>query len=1531
MFFQTYDFLWVPQRPARPFDEVMRSLNGLTAQDVGTHFTFEDRVAVRSLMYCVIDNVNLRSMLDGIMLPPPYALLDITDRWWTVHNIAAIVSVLDPKLDALIVRLPFNLAMRLGAYDARLRAASRRLCWVLNVPFEVVEAQEETIANLRAHLQANGHSDGGTALAQQEEITESRDSRKYGLKRAATIGRFAILGGVALVLTGGLAAPLVVPAFVAFATATSVTLGAIGALGTAVLGGTALAGAFAAVVGVGTHVAALASVITPVLSAANVTALFGVGGATLAGLKAARRTGESDTFIIRSVEEVETFTGPATTEVSAAGDLTVSTLAGTNQTVDPDQPGLLGTSWDLTKVFEDGSRPGLVVPAHTRTVAMANVACMQMIKKRNRHIVFSVESQLTGYELRLKAIKLVSGVWGMAPPSTIPHGCCAVFACMNRYMHPTGTGFVLCYVAQPVSTRGGSQAVRLWIRASYDFLGAWELSSFCEGIDRALDPFKAEMRLETNAREGDHAKTHAGLTMEMHLRPLCYLKVYAAAAAKEHVRKGTFPVEELPQRQLEYSHDVKQRRKIGVALVNLSRHGAGVVGFAMVNGTQWPGTPNPMTVEPRTASLTFFTNVSWSLEGAEGYYILEIANRNETPVVPNVFVRVQFEVSSMNNLNVAVATAATLRELHAMELTPEVPESSIIAVPVKEGLFVNLSVRVNAADSVVHLRISNAVERDTSVAIAERAIISIGVCGYSGVFDPRRPMQDQQVGLWQPALRSCALIGPSEAYALQWEDDYLVTFGESIKVDLQLADAVGKKVISKVKSAAKEQLLRGAIFSGFRAFGAFLGAFQLPMYAVWASEVIDNNFATLSNRAVYTGQDLASALLQPHRGNRPVTLVGFSFGSKVIAECLDELDRVDALGIVENVYLMAATISSDRAAWQRRRRVVAGRLVNVYTRSDWALWLMYKVNEGDLKPMAGIAPISVPGVENVDASAVVHQHAGYALQLAEVLGLVPRCPTVDTWSNKSLRGSPGVIVPGSNVKKIARTMSASLNSILSSTPYCAFAVRNSVVTDLPNLAPTLELVAVSTFNCFFDFLPPSEVDAGCAGVFGAVGEDSAADAVGGIFSFRMRLAPYSPRDLLLLVPFYIENNDQVSLTARPSLVTRQSAPQEAEEDADARFITIAMQAVSCLEDVRSNTLGAAPNPAVLTPKAASAEIGFAVPMDGAFLDGHRDAQVRVTLAKLSGGGVAITVLALLTRGTSQLQQERFTEAAYSERYARAAEAAAAVALGSAAALGDDGGPESASSAPSIATVESINDFQSTLFSVADNLRPALSAATDPATSTESRAQTLACIVLANCGQTPLYFGEKAYTRAGSAAELSRPEEGPVTPGEDSGPADSPSAVRQRRQVQWVRFPPPELPPQTFCVLQATNFGGGAFPHLRYETADAACAFEITSQMPSAGGSGHGGPAAATEDGAVGRVDRAVDCAVVAPATAEDDSESAGSPAGEVSTSLTIIRGARFHMVLMTSKGGDPDRSFAAADANDPEIKTVLKSYGWFTV
>lgn len=74
----------------------------------------------------------------------------------------------------------------------------------------------------------------------------------------------------------------------------------------------------------------------------------------------------------------------------------------------------------------------------------------------------------------------------------------------------------------------------------------------------------------------------------------------------------------------------------------------------------------------------------------------------------------------------------------------------------------------------------------------------------------------------------------------------------------------------------------------------------------------------------------------------------------------------------------------QRADWTRARAVVAGRFVHGYSSKDLVLALIYRYNKLAIK-VAGLGPLRVVGVENMDCSDLVTRHPDYCLRMRDIL------------------------------------------------------------------------------------------------------------------------------------------------------------------------------------------------------------------------------------------------------------------------------------------------------------------------------------------------------------------------------------------------------------------------------------------------------------------------------------------------------------------------------------------------------------------
>lgn len=118
-----------------------------------------------------------------------------------------------------------------------------------------------------------------------------------------------------------------------------------------------------------------------------------------------------------------------------------------------------------------------------------------------------------------------------------------------------------------------------------------------------------------------------------------------------------------------------------------------------------------------------------------------------------------------------------------------------------------------------------------------------------------------------------------------------------------------------------------------------MAAIQLPVVLTKLAYLIDNPWSNSLARADMAGLILADSLVERSLGSRPITLVGFSLGSRLIFSCLRELAKRGAVGIIQNVYLFGSPVIAKKDEYLKVKTVVSGRFVNGYATNDWILGL----------------------------------------------------------------------------------------------------------------------------------------------------------------------------------------------------------------------------------------------------------------------------------------------------------------------------------------------------------------------------------------------------------------------------------------------------------------------------------------------------------------------------------------------------------------------------------------------------------------
>lgn len=164
-----------------------------------------------------------------------------------------------------------------------------------------------------------------------------------------------------------------------------------------------------------------------------------------------------------------------------------------------------------------------------------------------------------------------------------------------------------------------------------------------------------------------------------------------------------------------------------------------------------------------------------------------------------------------------------------------------------------------------------------------------------------------------------------DAFSIMWEPEMMREMGNAMSI-----------LWNETLVQGVQQVLAATVA------GAMFSALAWPLWLTKLNYIIDNPWSNATERARAAGLILADVLMNRQLGVRPITLVGFSLGARMIYYALRELAHRKAYGIVQNVYLLGAPVSARESEWKQVRSVVAGRFVNgrlAHSRSVFSLRL----------------------------------------------------------------------------------------------------------------------------------------------------------------------------------------------------------------------------------------------------------------------------------------------------------------------------------------------------------------------------------------------------------------------------------------------------------------------------------------------------------------------------------------------------------------------------------------------------------------
>jgi len=179
-----------------------------------------------------------------------------------------------------------------------------------------------------------------------------------------------------------------------------------------------------------------------------------------------------------------------------------------------------------------------------------------------------------------------------------------------------------------------------------------------------------------------------------------------------------------------------------------------------------------------------------------------------------------------------------------------------------------------------------------------------------------------------------------------------------------------------------------------------IAAMSLPIWMMKLNYTVDNPWGIGLSKAQKTGLVLADTLIGNYQENRPVTLIGYSLGARVIYYCLRELAEKNMYGIVEDVYIIGTPVMESVKDWEQCCSVVSGRFVNGYITHDWVLGFLYRASSGSFSTVAGLAPIPVERIENICLDDIVNGHLEYRRKIPLILKKFGFIVTSDTFETE---------------------------------------------------------------------------------------------------------------------------------------------------------------------------------------------------------------------------------------------------------------------------------------------------------------------------------------------------------------------------------------------------------------------------------------------------------------------------------------------------------------------------------------------------
>ncbi|GAA5914718.1 hypothetical protein JCM5296_001960 [Sporobolomyces johnsonii] len=221
---------------------------------------------------------------------------------------------------------------------------------------------------------------------------------------------------------------------------------------------------------------------------------------------------------------------------------------------------------------------------------------------------------------------------------------------------------------------------------------------------------------------------------------------------------------------------------------------------------------------------------------------------------------------------------------------------------------------------------------------------------------------------WRATFRSSKV----DAYALKADPQTFLEAGRSLE------SFVKNKIITMGGTEIIKRTALAAVYAGV--------ALPLTVFQ-GATTAFDSDFSRCRDKAKKAGVLLAEILEKQVQGKRPAVLIGYGPGASLIFSCLVELHRRQLGHLVYSATLISLPEAPSPVAWASARSVVAHELVNAYSKNDYVLAIAARVYTLSSR-IAGLGPVKVEGITNLDVSDLIPGHLEIRQNLPEILDRV---------------------------------------------------------------------------------------------------------------------------------------------------------------------------------------------------------------------------------------------------------------------------------------------------------------------------------------------------------------------------------------------------------------------------------------------------------------------------------------------------------------------------------------------------------------